>query len=221
MQRSYHFALAERTGLSQAERERLAAMAPMRSLADGQFVQHQGDPGDAFWVVCEGNVLAGRHAEDGRFTAFAVLGPGDIFGELAFFTGVPRQADAIASGPARLIAIDRPLLRRLMADDIGWAELLLRSLSRQLAVTLDIIDAARRLPTADRLARLLAAMAADAPDRCTVRATQQQLADLLGVSRVTLGVALRDLTARGLVERGYGRIRITASLSQSDSARYS
>jgi cAMP-binding proteins - catabolite gene activator and regulatory subunit of cAMP-dependent protein kinases len=221
MQRSYHFALAERTGLARAERERLAAIAPVRSIADGQFVQHQGDPGDTFWVVCEGHVLAGRHAEDGRFTAFAVLGPGDMFGELAFFAGVPRQADAIASGPARLIAIDRPLLRRLMAEDIGWAELLLRSLSRQLAVTLDIIDAERRLPTADRLVQLLAAMAADAPDRSTVRATQQQLADLLGVSRVTLGAALRELTARGLVEPGYGRIRVAASLSQGSGARYS
>lgn len=221
MQRSYHFALAERTGLARAERERLAAIAPVRSLADGQFVQHQGDPGDSFWVVCEGNILAGRHGEDGRFTAFAVLGPGDMFGELAFFAGVPRQADAIASGPARLIAIDRPLLRRLMVEDIGWAELLLRSLSRQLAVTLDIIEAERRLPTADRLVRLLAAMAADAPDRRTVQATQQQLADLVGVSRVTLGAALRELTARGLVETGYGRIRVAAPLSQGIGARYS
>ena len=51
-------------------------------------------------------------------------------------------------------------------------------------------------------------MAADGDDSATVRATQQQLADLLGVSRVTLGAALRDLTARGLVETGYGRIRL-------------
>ncbi|HEX2814730.1 MAG TPA: Crp/Fnr family transcriptional regulator [Sphingopyxis sp.] len=208
MQRSYHFDLAERTRLSPAERERLVAMAPARRFADGQFVQQQGDPGDAFWAVVEGHVLVGRFAEDGGFTAFAVLGPGDLFGELAFFTGVPRQADALASGQARLVAIDRALLRRLMAADVGWAELLLRSLGRQLAGALDIIDAERRLGSADRLLRLLRMMAADGGDDTTVRATQQQLADLLGVSRVTLGAALRDLTARGLVETGYGRIKL-------------
>ena len=92
-------------------------------------------------------------------------------------------------------------------EDVGWAELLLRSLGRQLAVSLDIIDAERRLPTAERLARLLAAMATDAADGSTVRATQQQLADLLGVSRVTLGAALRKLVARGVVETRYGSIR--------------
>jgi CRP-like cAMP-binding protein len=221
MQRSYHFALAERTRLQPAERDRLAAMTPVRRFADGQFVQQQGDPGDAFWAVIEGHVTVGRYAADGGFTVFGVLGPGDMFGELAFFTGVPRQADAQATGPAALIAIDRPLLRRLMQEDVGWAELLLRSLGRQLAVSLDIIDAERRLPIVDRLARLLAIMAADADDGVSVHATQQQLADLLGVSRVTLGVALRELAARGLVERGYGRIRITASLSQSGGARYS
>ena len=51
-------------------------------------------------------------------------------------------------------------------------------------------------------------MAADGGDGATVQATQQQLADLLGVSRVTLGAALRELTARGLVETGYGQIRL-------------
>ncbi|MDZ3830453.1 MAG: Crp/Fnr family transcriptional regulator [Sphingopyxis sp.] len=213
MQRSYQFALAERTRLSVADRTMLSAQAPARRFADGQFVQYQGDPGDSFWAVIEGNVIVGRYAEDGGFTAFAVLGPGDLFGELAFFTGVPRQVDAIASGPARLIAIDRPLLRALMTADIGWAELLLRSLGRQLAVSLDMIDAERRLGTADRLRHLLSVMAADAPDGMTVRATQQQLADLLGVSRVTLGAALRELTARGVVARGYGHIRMLTALS--------
>ena len=48
----------------------------------------------------------------------------------------------------------------------------------------------------------------------TVRATQQQLADLLGVSRVTLGAALRDLAARGTIERGYRHVRVLPPLSR-------
>ena len=95
-----------------------------------------------------------------------------------------------------------------MAADVGWAELLLRSLSRQLASALDTIDAERRLNTVDRLAAMLAAMARDSADGATVDATQQQLADLLGVSRVTLGAALRELAEAGRVERGYGQIRL-------------
>ena len=205
--------MAERSRLSARELDELAAQKRPQSFVDGQFVQHRGDPGDAFWAVVDGHVAVGRYAEDGGFTLFAVLAAGDLFGELAFFTGVPRQVDAIASGDARLIAIDRPLLRRMMAADVGWAELLLRSLSRQLAGALDLIDAERRLSTVDRLAQLLGVMAQDSATGDIVRATQQQLADLLGVSRVTLGAALGELARRGMVERGYRHIRLCGSLS--------
>lgn len=208
MQRTYHFEMAERSRLSDRELVQLASRARVRHFADGQFIQHQGDPGDAFWAVTDGHVTIGRYAEDGSFIVFAVLAAGDLFGEVAFFTGVPRQVDAIASGEARLISIDRPLLRELMAADVGWAELLLRSLSRQLAGALDLIDSARRLSTVDRLAGLLEVMARDSPTNDIVRATQQQLADLLGVSRVTLGAALGELVAKGLVERGYRQVRL-------------
>ena len=200
--------MAARSTLSPYELGQLTARARVRDFADGQFVQYQGDPGDEFWAVVEGHVAVGRFAADGGFTHFGVLGAGDLFGELAFFTGVPRQVDALASGPARLVAIDRPLLRQLMAADVGWAELLLRSLSRQLAATLDTIDAERRLSTPDRLLAMLRVMAKESAGGDRVAATQQQLADLLGVSRVTLGAALRILTDAGEVERGYGHIRL-------------
>ena len=101
----------------------------------------------------------------------------------------------------------------MMAADVGWAELLLRSLSRQLAGALDLIDAERRLSTVDRLAQLLGVMAQDSATGDIVRATQQQLADLMGVSRVTLGAALGELARRGMVERGYRHIRLCGSLS--------
>lgn len=210
--------MAERSRLSARELAQLSARAHVQHFSGGQFIQHQGDPGDAFWAVADGHVTIGRHSEDGVFTHFAVLGAGDLFGELAFFTGVPRQVDAIAEGRASMIAIDRALLRRLMEADVGWAELLLRSLSRQLASALDMIDAERRLSATERLAHLLVIMARDGEPSGTVRATQQQLADLLGVSRVTLGAALGELAKRGQVERRYRHIRLLGLLADHAAA---
>lgn len=213
MQRSYHFAMAERSRLSAQELAQLTARVRVQTFEAGQFVQHQGDPGDAFWAVVDGHVAIGRFSDDGNFTHFATLGAGDLFGELAFFTGVPRQVDAIADRGARLIAINRAMLRQLMAADVGWAELLLRSLSRQLAGALDIIDAERRLSATERLAELLVTMARDSAGRDAVYGTQQQLADLLGVSRVTVGAALGELAKRGLVERRYRKVRLRGQLA--------
>jgi CRP/FNR family transcriptional regulator, cyclic AMP receptor protein len=213
MQRSYHFAMAERSRLSARDLAQLLACAPVQHFSSGQFIQHQGDPGDAFWAVVGGHVTIGRHSEDGVFTHFGVVGAGDLFGELAFFTGVPRQVDAIADGNTSLIAINRTVLRQLMAADVGWAELLLRSLSRQLASALDMIDAERRLSTVERLAGLLVTMARESPGCDTVYATQQQLADMLGVSRVSLGTALRKLAKREQIEPRYRQIRLLGSLA--------
>lgn len=216
MQRSYHFAAAARTALDAGEIDRLRAAGRVRHFDKGQIIQHQGDAGQLIWAVIEGHVSISRFSEDGGQTVFAVVGAGDLFGELAFFTGIPRQVSAIATGPAALVPIDRALLRQLMLDDVGWAELLLRSLSRQLAVALDIIDRERRLPMADRIYHLLADMRADRGDD-RVRVTQQQLADLLGVSRVTAAAALAALERAGRIERGYGWIRLKAKMVSNDT----
>lgn len=208
MQRSYQFPTAEQSRLSPAQHARLSDCAPVRSFRDGQFIQQRGDAAECCWAIADGHVEIGRHSEDGIFTNFAVLGPGDLFGELAFYSEVPRHVDAIANGNVKLFVVDRPLLRQLMLEDLAWVELLLRSLSRQLATALDLIDAERRLNATERLASLLAVMARDSDEGDIVRATQQQLADLLGVSRVTLGGSLGELTTKGLIERGYRYIRV-------------
>jgi CRP-like cAMP-binding protein len=208
MQRSYHFAMAERSRLSELELVQLGIAAHPTSFENRQFIQHRGDAGNCFWAIASGHVQIGRHSEDGEFTNFAVLGAGDMFGELAFFTGVPRQVDAIASGSVKLFKIDRPLLRQLIIADAGWLDLLLCSLSQQLATALDLVDAGRRLSATERLGNLLAVMARESDTGDTVLATQQQLAELLGVSRVTLGSSLAELTGRGLIERKYRHIRL-------------
>ena len=65
----------------------------------------------------------------------------------------------------------------------------------------------------DRLAHLLVTMARSSAGRDTVDATQQQLADLLGVSRVTLGAAMGELARLGQVEQRYRQIRLLDSLA--------
>ncbi|KFG89815.1 Cyclic nucleotide-binding protein [Sphingobium herbicidovorans NBRC 16415] len=214
MPKSYHLATPERSELSAREFAELTAYAKVQHFADGQFVQHRGDPGDVFWAILDGHVTIGRHSEDGVFTHFAVLAAGAMFGELAFLTGMPRQDDAIAQGEASLIAIDRPLLHRLIAADVRWAELMMANLAQRLGGALNIIDAERRLNTTERLANMLVVMARNEAGRDVARATQQQLADLLGVSRMTLGASLAELAQQNQVRQHYGYIQLLGSLAE-------
>ncbi|MFC4295951.1 Crp/Fnr family transcriptional regulator [Novosphingobium tardum] len=184
----------------------LAGAGRRRHFDDGATIQQQGDEGDGFWLVVSGRVVVCRFAETGDVTVFAVLGPGDLFGELAYFAQVPRQVDAVAEGNVELSWIGAALVDRLLADEPAFAQWLLRSLAHQLRTALDRVDRDRRLSAHARLARVLSDIAVrDGP---AITATQQDLADLVGVSRVTTGQALARFAESGLIERGYGRITL-------------
>lgn len=159
-----------------------------------------------FFAVVTGQVMVGRYAADGSLTVFGVAGAGDLIGELAFFAGTARITDCVADGPVELVEFDKALFKRVIMADPELTMLLLRSLAGQLRMAFDRIDADRTLSLPDRLAHVLLGMEADSDH--DVACTQQQLADLIGVSRVSLGSALRQLEKSGAVAGSYGRIRI-------------
>ena len=179
-----------------------------REFADGQIIQQRGDAADGFWLIEQGAVRVGQFLPDGEFRAVALLGPGDSYGELAVFSGKPRIVDAISRGESRLRLIAaRPFLDAL-GNYPASSRALLGALSEQLQDTLSILAGLRRGTNPERLAGLLATMAGEEPGPAGVTITQQELADLLGVTRATANAALRELQQRRLVERGYGTIRI-------------
>ena len=181
-----------------------------RTFGDGQIIQQRGDAADGFWLIERGAVRVGQFLPDGEFRAVALLGPGDSYGELAVFSGKPRIVDAVSRGESvvRMIA-GKPFLEAL-GNYPASSRALLGALSEQLQDTLSILAGLRHGTNPARLAGLLATMAGEGTGAASVTITQQELADLLGVTRATANAALRDLQKRHLVERGYGAIRIPA-----------
>ena len=179
-----------------------------RRFTDGQIIQQRGEPADGFWLIEEGAVRVGQFLPDGEFRAVALLGAGDSYGELALFAGKPRIVDAVSRGESRLRLIAaRPFLEAL-GNYPASTRGLLGALSEQLQDTLSILAGLRHGTNPARLAGLLSTMAGNGKGSATITITQQELADLLGVTRATANAALKELQRLGLVERGYGTIRI-------------
>jgi len=206
MQRTYRLRLKSAVAIPEAARQRMFALGRKWQFADGQFVFHQGDAARGFYAVVSGQVMVGRYAPDGSLAVYGVAGSGDLVGELAFFAGAPRLSDCVADGPVELVEFDKAIFKRVIMIDPEMTMILIRSLAGQLKVALERIDADRTLTLPDRLAQALLGMEADSD--ADVACTQQQLADLIGVSRVSLGSALRQLEKSGAVAGSYGRIRI-------------
>jgi CRP-like cAMP-binding protein len=170
------------------------------------LIQQQGDTTDGFWLIEAGNVSICRFSADGGVTIFAVLGPGDLFGELAHFTGARRQVDVVAETDVSMAHIDTAAINALLDAEPAFARWLLKSLAHQLRTALDRIDGDRTLSAEDRVKRLLKDMVArDGPELHT---TQEALANVVGVSRVTMGGILNRLSRAGLIRLGYRQIYV-------------
>ncbi|MEM6475058.1 MAG: Crp/Fnr family transcriptional regulator [Pseudomonadota bacterium] len=186
-------------------KERLIATSLARTYSDGQFIQHRGSRADGFWLIEEGSVRIGQHLPDGEFRAMAVLGPGDSYGELAVFSGRRRVVDALSRGVSAVRFIAGAPFLTALAEYPESNRAMLGALSAQLQDTLDQLAGMRRGSNPARLAGLLYNLSAEGEG---IAITQEELAELLGATRATANAALRTLEQAGLIERGYGAIRI-------------
>lgn len=207
MQRTYQLAEFSGARLDPEVLDLLRQRGRRLRFDQGALVQQRGEAGDGFWLVESGTAAICRFAADGRITLFGVVGAGDLFGELAYFTGAARQVDVVAQSKVTLIQIGARLIEDLIAEQPGFARNLLRSLANQLRAVLDQLDSDRRLGTRQRLCRMLSEMAErDGPE---LNLTQQGLGEVLGLSRITVGQILAQLKAAGLIRLGYRRITVT------------
>lgn len=78
----------------------------------GETLFREGQPGDRAYVIDAGNIKISRARPEGPILVLAILGRGDLFGELALIDDLPRSATAEALGDVELIGLDRKLLSR-------------------------------------------------------------------------------------------------------------
>lgn len=180
--------------------------ATERQFENDQIIQQRGSAADGFWLIEEGSVMVGQFMPDGEFRAIALLGPGDSYGELAVFSEKPRVVDAVSRGKSRVRFISARKFLDALGNYPASMRALLGALSYQLQDTLALLAGMRRGTNPARMAELLANLAGEQSGPSQVDITQQELAELLGVTRVTANAALAQLQQLRLVERGYGSI---------------
>lgn len=189
-------------------RDELRTNAPSRHFSDGQIIQQRGDNPEGFWLIESGSVAVGRFLRDGEFRGVALLGPGDSWGELAMFTSRPRVVDAIARSPTEVRHIGGARFEAVLSDNPSAMRSLLSALSQQLQEVLDVVAGIRRGSAPARVAGILATLSEGDPLDARVAISQQELGELLGLTRATVNAALRDFEHAGLLRRLYGAVEV-------------
>jgi CRP-like cAMP-binding protein len=199
-------------GLSESELLALASLLTLRRVTRRSTVFHQGDEGISLFVVERGTIYCHMITDDGRELTVAVLGPGEILGELAFLDGHPRSATATALADSELWVLSREDFYNFVRRFPEAAPPVLAALSERFRRTYDELRKRSFASTEARLAQRLVDLArvhgrpAQQGVLIGARTTQGQLAELIGRSRVTVNKTLAQFEADGLIQRVGHRI---------------
>ena len=104
-------------GMTDRALEAIAGLAEEVAFADAEAVTREGEAGDAFYVLVDGQLQVSRDGSPIR-----TLGPGDFLGEISLIDGRPRSATATAVGPVKALVVRRPAFLELM-DRFGAVRL--------------------------------------------------------------------------------------------------
>ncbi len=187
--------------LEPAELERVTEISRERTYPRNSVILFEDDPGDALYVVAEGQVKVVLIGEDGREVILSVLGEGEFFGEMALIDDEPRSAHVIAMEDSTLLVLRREDFQGILKQTPSIALALLRELSRRLRRVDEKVGSLVLLDVNGRVAQLLLDLADEAgSNRITRRLTHHTIAQMIGSSRETVSRTMRELVDKGYIE---------------------
>jgi CRP/FNR family transcriptional regulator, cyclic AMP receptor protein len=113
-------------GLTREALSLIANATAEESHALGTKIFQYGDPGDKLFIILDGKVRISREVAGMGEEALAVLGPGEVFGEMSLIDEAPRSADARVHERCRLLVItkeafdDLLFLHKDLAFEVLW-----------------------------------------------------------------------------------------------------
>lgn len=191
--------------------DQLCRYAKLTTLKRGATIFSKGDPGTSLFAVISGSVKISISSPDGRSAILNLIGSGETFGEIALLDGLARTADAIANTNCEIFVIDRrefiPFVKSQPALAMKFIELLCTRIRR----TSDQVEQVILQDLPGRLASALIRLTEKhepASGGKTISITQQQISEMVGMTRESINKQLRAWEIRGWVRLEHGAIAV-------------
>jgi CRP-like cAMP-binding protein len=189
--------------------DQLCRYAKHTTLKRGATIFCRGDPGNSLFAVISGTVKISISSPDGRNAILNLIGAGEIFGEMGVLGGAVRSADATANTACEIFVIDRreflPFVKsqpalamkfiELLCARVRWTseqveQIILQNLPGRLASALIGLTEKRKLE----------------PGSHTIAITQQEISEMVGMTRESINKQLRAWANRNWVRLEHGAI---------------
>ncbi|WP_342720455.1 Crp/Fnr family transcriptional regulator [Acidovorax sp. FHTAMBA] len=193
-------------GVSVALQERLRSEVSTQHADKGSVMLPAGSAVQGWHAVLSGLVMLQSPASQGRASAFIGVPDGEWFGEGSAMKPEPRRYHVIALRPTTLLCLPLPLFATLRETSLGFNQFLVQHLNMRLGQAMTIIEAGRTQSPEHRVALYLSRLFWRSTRRLNL--TQEELGQLVGLSRQTVNKVLRVLESRGIVSLDFGRVAI-------------
>lgn len=201
--------------LDSEERRRLLAYMRLVRYPPKATLFCKGDPGTNMMAMVRGRAKVCTHSEDGKELVLNLINAGDVVGEIALLDGAARTADAVTLEDCEVLVLERrdfiPFLARHPETCLKLIKVLcdrVRRTSQMLEESLFLEGSARVAKRLEHLATLFGRRVPEGIE-ITIKLSQQQLGNMVGMSRESMNKLLGQWRRDKLVLTRNGHLVIT------------
>jgi CRP/FNR family cyclic AMP-dependent transcriptional regulator len=210
--------------LTNEQLSKLSALLQCKRYSTGTEVIRVNQPGEIAYIILDGSVKVHTDQPDGGDVIMAILGAGEVVGEMSLVDSLDRSASVTTLEPSTLLLMERANFWSCLREMPTMTYNLVNILSRRLRLANVHAQSLSRLDVYGRVAGQLLAFAREYGEPTSngdilvpLRLTQSDLASMVGASRVRVNQALSFYKRRNYLSVNNERrivIHDTAALSR-------
>lgn len=191
------------------EFEEFASLGNVRNFEKNQFIFEKDMKSDAMYLLVDGLVKIVSFSEDGKEALLNRVYPGEILGEIGIMDGGTRTAAAYCAEPSTLIAVPRQEFFRFLEENPRFYKTVISQLCNYLRWSTEVIEDVLFSSRYQKLARkLLHIKSKQDNGGNTIKVSQEELGNMLGLSREIINKSLQDLQNKNLIVLKRAQIEI-------------
>jgi CRP/FNR family transcriptional regulator, cyclic AMP receptor protein len=195
--------------LPESAKERVFQDAHESYFQEGNVVAGKGELANAWIGVAEGLLKISAVHRSGKVVMFTGIPEGGWVGEGSVFKRELRRYDIVAMRPSRVMFLPGSTFRWLLDTSLEFSHLIIARLNERLGQYISMVEIDRLSDPVARVARTMATLYNPVlyPHMgALLTLSQTELGELIGMSRQSIGAALKVLEAEGLVSTEYGGV---------------
>ncbi len=207
--------------LSDQDRTAVAARLRSRRFAPSEIVFHRGDPAAHLYILVAGTAKVALRDEQGHEAIVGLLRGGEVFGEISLFDDGPRSATVVAITEMDCFLLSRTDFLAILERSPNSMRAMLRAVARTIRRLSTRVEDLCFLDVPSRVAKSLLDLAElGGTEVLEIELTQDDLAAMVGATRVSVNRVLASLESRGIVAVGRRRIEIKDRERLAREVRY-